>query len=933
MPITAAQVEANGWVLRLTISGSAGSFASYALDPDGAARLVLASNHAGFVRSIGQAVAGTLARTLVATKPLRRPVNPLSPTVPVIDETDLGPGSIQVRIALSEHVYASDIGLALTALAGWRDGEAAASGIAVTNNSVVAAPVPILRWALPSYDVTTGSFRLALIVASHHPQGFDPVAAVRFSVTDGSATRTAWVTALATDPSLGDGLRCYTALIDPSGLGAGLLRCDAEVYPWLGAMRSTDPAGSRSMANLRSDGYAVDAQSPWVIGHDPAGTRYSAMWAFVDPANGTATASAAMVQPSLAAARAVAPAARPRDINTARQAGYLANRTLAAANGQAAQTRSLDGMVAVLAAGTHSGHGATAVTTGAAEAEIPFRIIGDPDDTNPRANCILQTSVSQPPGRASRVRYENLQLLVGGNSLTGSTAYVSFDRVTMQGRAGFESSTTAVGTAAAPAGQFNVSAIRCRFWRYGVGITSGNPRCGVFRANEFSATVQALAVIRCRWIGASEDGAVGAAIRNATTGWSSPALAGQAEDIVLAWNDFRHVRARIWSPASLPAATAGTSNPSIRRNLLLGNVCERIGNDPAPFYSLGEDVSATMTYNIIEANSFVGDRANTLYSDPLPANVADTDSQRNQALVNRVAGNAFDWWPTKHDDFEDSTTKSLRSAAGITPATGYRPQMVEAWSALYGVGAHGNHDAGRTGNGNFALEWPGLGSVQTTSVAPAFTLDASLLGTGTGGGDYRPGPLSPLAGRVRHGNSDSDFGGQLRRVPATAGAWQANPAQVAAAAARSVQAAARTSVALALPLLPLGAGHGNQTAATMVGWNGFLAPAAGLLGLDDGGAIVAWSAELAAADAAHPTAVTLATVAWQARLVVGDAALGILDNATLVGSDAAAILAAGTSILRFADAAAPLLLPAGITTAVRALAIAADPRRLSIDLN
>lgn len=933
MPITAAQVEANGWVLRLTVSGSAGSFASYALDPDGAARLVLASSHAGFVRSIGQAVAGTLARTLVATKPLRRPVNPASPTVPVIDETELGPGSIQVRIALSEHLYATDTGLTLTALAGWRVGEAAASGIVVTNNSTVAAPVPILRWALPSYDVTAGSFRLALIAASHHPQGFDPVAAVRFSVTDGSSTRTAWVTGLATDPSLGDGLRCYTTLIDPAGLGAGLLRCDAEVYPWLGAMRSTDPAGSRSMANLRTDGYAVDAQSPWVIGHDPAGTRYSAMWAFVDPANGTATASAAMVQPSLAAARAVAPAARPRDINTARQAGYLANRTLAAANGQAAQTRSLDGMVAVLAAGTHGGHGATAVTTGAAEAEIPFRIIGDPDDANPRANCILQTSVSQPPGRASRVRYENLQLLVGGNSLTGSTAYVSFDRVTMQGRNGFESSTTAVSTAAPATGQFNVSAIRSRFWRYGVGITSGNPRCGVFRANEFSATVQALAAVRCRWIGPGEDGAVGAAIRNATTGWSGPTVAGQAEDIVLAWNDFRHARARVWSPASLPAATAGTSNPSIRRNLVLGNVCERIGNDPAPFYSLGEDVSATMTYNIIEANSFVGDRANTLYADPLPVTVADTDSQRNQALVNRVAGNAFDWWPTKHDDFEDSTTKSLRSAAGVTPATGYRPQMVEAWSALYGVGAHGNHDAGRTGNGNFALEWPGLGSFQTTNAAPAFTVDASLLGSGTGGGDYRPGPTSPLAARVRHGNSDSDFGGQLRRLPATAGAWQANPAEVAAAAARSAQSAAAATIGLALPLQPFGAGHGGAASATAVAWNGFLAPAPNRLLPGDGSPTVAWTAALAASDAGHSTVAGVTAIGWQAALFVGNGASGFLDNATFIGTDATAILAAGSATLRFGDVAAPLLLPAGIATAVRTLAIAADPRRLSIDLN
>ena len=128
MAITAAQVEANGWVLRLTFSGTPGTFSSYTLDPDGAPRLVLASSHAGFVKSAGTAVAGTLARSLIGTKPLRLPVNPADPNTPVLDETDLGGGLVQVRIALSEHIYATESGLALTALAGWRDGERAASG-------------------------------------------------------------------------------------------------------------------------------------------------------------------------------------------------------------------------------------------------------------------------------------------------------------------------------------------------------------------------------------------------------------------------------------------------------------------------------------------------------------------------------------------------------------------------------------------------------------------------------------------------------------------------------------------------------------------------------------------------------------------------------------------------------------------------------------
>lgn len=947
MPITAAEIEDNGWVLRLTLSAGAGGFGSYALDPNGTPRLMVGSSHAGFVRSGGQAVAGSLARQLVATRPLRRPVDPAQPSLKAIDETDLGGGNIRVRLALSEHVYATDTGLALTALAGWRTGEAAAT-LAVTNTSTTAAPLPILRWALPSYGTTGGPIRLALVAVSHHPQGLDPVAAVRFTATDDTNSRSLWVTAQGIDPSLGDGLNCYTAVIDGSGLNPGLLRCDAEVYPWLGAMRSTDPVGTRSMASLRTDGWSAAAEAPFVIGHDPAGTRYGAMWAYVDPVNGTTTASAAMVQASLAAAKGVAPASRPRDINTARQAGYLFNRTLAAANGQAAQTRSLDGMVAVLAPGTHTAHGSTAVTTGAAEAEIPFRIMGDPDDANPRANCIIQTTVAQLPARATRLRYENLTIAAGTNSLSGATTYVAFDQVTVQGRSGLETSTTALMTAAPPAGQVNVAVTRSRFWRYGVGITSGNARCGLFRGNEMSAQVQAQALLRCRWIAPAEDGFVGAAIRQVSTGWANATLAAQVEDVIHAWNDWRSVRARVWAPGVLPAATAGTPNPSIRRNVFLGNVCERVGTDPSPFYSLGEDVSVSMTYNIIEANSFIGDRANTLYSDPLPVTVADTDSQRNQALVNRVVGNAFDWWPTKHDDFADSTTQSVRASAGIANATGYRPQMVEAWSALYGVGAQGNADLGRTGAGNFALEWPGLGSVQTVNGVPAFANDASLLGSGGGGGDYRVAATSPLAGRVGALNGDRDANGQARRLPATAGAFAANPAALAPAGARSTQRAASPPLGLGLAVNPGGAASGQSAGSPVLAWTATLttdpARQAQLAAMPP----LALALALAPAPARQPHRAAAPRLDWLVALA-GDGAAHALasgpallrsdsllpDTAQLRTSDAGGIISIGVAAtlvpghdrLRLFERTEPLLLPGSL--ALRSLIIGADPRRLT----
>jgi hypothetical protein len=255
-------IEANGWVLRLDVTGGLGDFASYILDPDGTPRLTLASSHPGFIKSGGQAVAGTIARSLVGTKPLRRPIPAAGPITPVIDETDLGGGVIRVRIALSEHVYATDTGVTLAVLAGWRAGESAATGIRVTNASTIVTPIPIMRWVLLPYGVTTGAFTVALFVASHHPVGFEPVAGVKFTATDGTTIKTVWTTQLSTDASYGDGLRCYTATIDPAtatALTAGLLRIDAEVHPWLGGVRTTDPAGTRSMATLRSDHPDIEA--------------------------------------------------------------------------------------------------------------------------------------------------------------------------------------------------------------------------------------------------------------------------------------------------------------------------------------------------------------------------------------------------------------------------------------------------------------------------------------------------------------------------------------------------------------------------------------------------------------------------------------------------------------------------------------------------
>ncbi len=894
MAITAASVEANGWVLRITLTGSTGSFASYTLAPDGTPRVTLASAHPGFVKSAGTAVSGTINRTLVATKPLRLPVNPASPTVKVIDETDLGGGSIRVRLALSEHVYATDTALTLAVLAGWRTGEGAASGIAVTNNSTVAAPLPIFRWALAPYDVTNASFRLSLFVTSHHPVGLEPVAGVKFTATDGTTVKTIWATTLGTDNSHSDNLRCYTVSIDPAtatALTAGLLRCDAEVYPWLGAMRSTDAAGTRSMSALGTAGFASAAQTPFVIGYDPAGTRYGGQFLFVDPA-GTSTAAANMVQASHAAAKALATAARPANLATAIQALYLANRTLAAANGQASQARAADGAQIAFAAGTHAGPGSTAVTAGVTTAEIPVRLVGDPDNSDPRSNVIVQTGTSANI-RITRARLANLRLEIGTTTLVNSTViYWLLDNIEVRGKSGQETNSVAPFAPSVPAGQWNIAATRVKWWRSGSRLYGTTLRVNLARACEASRRVEALAAFRHRFISSSEDTS-GPTNENGIGGWGSVTDIGAAEDVIVAFNDLRSMRGRAWQPQALAAATAGTPNPSYRRLVFQNNVCERIGSDPQPFWSLGEDESATMSYIVIEGNSFVGERSNTLYSDPLPTTNTETNSLLNQAYVNRVANNAYDWLPTKHDDFADPQTQTVRTAAGVTGATGYRPQMIEAWSVTYGVGFEGNYDAGRTGSGSFAFEYPGRGSTQTTGGAPAYASDRSLLGTGAGGGDYKPAANSPLAGRGVRSNSDRDFNGDTRLLPVSAGGIQVSASALAPLSAVSAHRAAAAGLALVLPLATAGSRHGQRAVAPGVGWAGGIAPAAARQAPRSGTPQIGWFTAVSPLASRHGQRTSASATGWAVAIAAAVARQAQRSGTSLIGWSTAVSPVAG----------------------------------------
>ncbi len=919
MSIIAASIESNGWVLRLTLAASLGTFASYTLDPDGTPRVMLGSSHSGFAQSGGQAVATSQTRALVATKPLRKPAQATNAGVlapAVIDETDLGGGQIQVRLALSEHIYATDTAVTLSVAGGWRTAEAAATGISVSNGSTIVCPVPVFRWADVPYQRRTGAFFLDLIAFSHHPNALQPVAGVKFTVTDGTTVKTYWTTALATSTSYGDTLRCYRVQVDPTvatALTAGLLRCDAEVYPWLGVVRSTDPSGTRSMTGLTTAAFATAAQAPFTVAWDPAGTRYAPGYVCVDPATGSATASAVTVGATWAAAKA---GTRARDVTTAIQAGYLLNRTLPAANGQSAQTRSVDGLMIGLVAATHAGIGTTAVTTGIAGNECWPAIFGDPDNAAPRTNCILQTGTAQNV-RLGRMRLADLAFEVGTSTLfISSTIYLWFDNVEGRGKSGQTTNAVAFTSTTPPAGFASTFATRTRWWQTGTSLraTSGI-RPLLLRNCEWARRSEACAILGGRLIqhlDTTVSWYTGSNYQTASSGWNGGNTGlgdiGSQEDVIIAGCDLRSASGRVWLPAKLDAASAATPLDSIRRQVFANNVCERLtSGSPEPFWAMGEDDNVQMSYNIIEGNTFAGERSNCLYSDPLPVTVADTDTLNNSAFANRIANNCLDWAATKHDTFNDSQSLAVRAAAGDPRAHGYRPQAIGCWSVLYGVGFAANVDFGRHPSaGNFQFEYLGRRSVQIVGGTPLFTNDGCKFGSNAGQGDYKAAVTSLVVGRGLAASSDRDRLNLARIVPFAAGSIETSGAvQLSPDASRSATRAAVTALGWTATLVPAPARSADRALATALGIAFGIGPAL----------------------ARHPQLAAATGVGWAATLAPGDARSLLLGLATAISIDTEPTIMPGDGWNALAGET-PILFPSAAASRLRTLKVYADPRTL-----
>lgn len=819
MGITAAVIDARGWAINVTFTHAPGTtFANYALDPDGTPKFTLTCSHGGYEVVAGVASAKTWTRTIYGTQVVRKTpetYTAFSPDAAVVQETNNGDGTITVKIALSESILSTasgdggDTSITLAVAAGWCAGESGQSGISVTNSSAVLMPRPGHRWAdVPSRRVTGSTIRASLVAFSYHPMQLRGLAAVKFTMRDTAGTiKTAWATSLTTSTTYGDTSRLYEVDLDVSTgtpFVAGLVRIDAELYPWLGSMRSTD--NGTGMTSLATVATQSPSQRPDCVAYDPAGTRYRTGADYIHISSaGTATASSVTVGADAAAAKAGTHAA---DLAVALHAAYLANRTISGL------TRPIDGMVFVFAAGTHNVNPTNKSMLGIAgtSTETWITLSGDLTDSNPSVNCILEAAGNTlRPRNTHRIRFSNMTAAFGGSA--GTSVFWSNDAVltwwdagsVRRGSVGRESSTAAFASGfPAISGAWSSWATGAKAWKYGRGwMAYGYERVGLVRGCQTSRKIGAGMSLSNTWIQHLDTsisaGGGDSVLHEAPYGTTVFTELGASQDYIQYGNDMRSTDGKAYEGAWVNAATGGTpvraSNdvafPYISYQFHINNLLERISNTGVNMWGgVGENQNHESYCCLFEGNTLVGQRNSFMFCKPLCGGTVATDTQRtNWSDLTAFRNNLYDKTGQEADRETVDTSLITNNNFNGVGAFGYSPYRVECYAITYGTDCEGNVNFGRlkSGDANNYAVYLGRGSSQTSGVGNAnaykndakYVNDLSLHGpvtngaaAGTGQGDYHPATGSLALARATRANSDRTIDNAVRTAPFASGAFE-----------------------------------------------------------------------------------------------------------------------------------------------------------------
>lgn len=829
--IVSAAIDPRGWAINITMTGSltspATNFANYSLTPDGTPKMVMTCSHAGFSVVSGQASADVKQRTIYGTLPVRKTPETytfngtvFNPDASVLQETDNGNGTITIKIALSETVLATisadggDTNLKLSLSPNWRGSDSGCSNVPVTNSSAVLSPRPGHRWAdVPSRRVTGTTIRASLVAFSYHPYNLRGIAAVKFTMRDTAGTvKTVWATQLTTSTTYGDSTRLYEVDLDVSGgtpFVAGLVRIDAELYPWLGVMRSTD--NGTGMTSLTTVATETPSQRPDCVAYDPAGTRYrtGADFICIDPA-GTSTAASVTVAADWATAKA---GTRAANFGVALNAAYLANRSISGL------TRPLDGMVFGFIAGTHNINPGNINFLGIAGTSVEtwMTLTGDPDEAAPSTSCILEASGTTIRPRSNyRWRFSNMSVYMGGS--TGSMVFVATDPVytwmdqgsILRGSVGRETSTAGFSSGVTtPTGVFNTWATGSKAWKYGrAWMAYGHWRVALVRGSQTSRQLQAAMSVSNTFIQYLDPfitSGSGDSVLHSSPYPSPGTDLGAAQDFIQYGNDMRSTDGKAYDGAWVTAAVGGTpiraSNliafPYVSYNFHINNLIERnSANTNNMWGAVGENQNHESYCNMFEGNTIVGQRNSFMFSKPLVQNTGPTSEtlRTNWSDLTAFRNNAYDKTGEEADrETVDSFLTNNNNFNGVATGMGYSPYRIECYAITYGTDCEGNVNFGRlkSGDANNYAQYLGRFSSFTSGVGNAnaykndvlYTADQSINGpitngaaSGAGQGNYVPATGSQLIGRAMRANTDYTLTGPnlpapvARTVPFNTGA-------------------------------------------------------------------------------------------------------------------------------------------------------------------
>ncbi len=689
------------------------------------------------------------------------------------------------------------------------------------------------------------------------------------------------------------------------------------------------------MTSLGTAALATSAFVPFVVAWNPGGSWITPRYAYVS-ASGATTAAAANVSTNPATAAATPLASINLAIESLRldAVAHTSYGTVAAANGQAAITQSLDGCHIRLMAGATLGAGTTSVTAGAATAATWLVVEGDPADGNPRADCILRTPTSANGQiKVTRVRFANLSVEAGTNVVMAPTA-TWLDNVELRGASGQTALTIT------PFGVTNALlwATNTKWWQYGIGpAVSGLSQTPVLLRNvSAERSLGAPVVLNCARLATAVAGTAGVAgVGTQTTGATD---AGAALERIVVGCDLRYLNganalsSSYLANASAPAAlTLGSTYPVTGRHAWLNNVGEVYGTAYPLWNAVGENSPSAASEFIIEGNTFTGDRVNNPYDDLNMPTIALNDSADSLCRVFRFANNVTMKNASKHDAYADGTVAAQRigvalsatrnrtyavgaeiviagspanvyhcTTAGTTATTGgptgtgsaiadgtvvwqwiatesrqhgYRPQAVSSWSSHYGVGYEGNIDFQGPAGPSYDPEF----FFDFYGIAGDQLSQEGIDVAATPFTLDKSGTVNRLAFQPA---PDGTGGGNYKPVSTGSGTYILGRAKTAnidtdqlGVARAATFAAGAIEGATAVALLPAAGREASRAAASATGWTTTLGAGRAAMPTRAAGSIAAWLTTLSANAGALATRAAGSVAGWGGSLMTASAAL------------------------------------------------------------